>query len=455
MTAVSDEGPLDLAACRPHEYEGKVVAMGGARYRIGPCLGQGAEKIVHPLINTVSGLTLHVIKIFRDQKEIAKQAAVRERRLTEMRRYFGTSVPDSWMEQSHNGWFEVQDAVGALLPAREPLPADAAHVGGAVAEREGRPAEALRHYLEALRHGPGHTHALVGAARVQALLGRSADALVLHERALLVEPNYCTYYLSLAVLAYEVGVPYRTIQAYEAMKQRFPYRETLDEIAAAAYVSCGEPDEALHIIADSGRDDLDEETVTLIRERATALKEGRQRAAGAWQRASAAVVARDAATTRAALQEALSLNPGDPWLVVNEALSRVQYSLGDAQELLTYALRFLQYHFHGPCRVSLALHAQRAAPDSEQARQLIREVGMDLPTADEESLKHVLPLPAALWFDLDGLQCIDPAATAETLAPAAERAFAATGDPLFRAVSVVYGNPSPDFDAFQEWCGDK
>ncbi|MFE5517386.1 hypothetical protein ACFQ9Q_06560 [Streptomyces virginiae] len=75
--------------------------------------------------------------------------------------------------------------------------------------------------------------------------------------------------------------------------------------------------------------------------------------------------------------------------------------------------------------------------------------------ADEENLKHVLPIPAVLWFDPDGLQCLSPEAAAETLAPAAERAFEATGDPLFHLVSAVYGNPSPDFDAFQEWCGNE
>jgi tetratricopeptide (TPR) repeat protein len=455
VSAASDETLLDLVTHRPHEYEGKTVVLGGARYRVGPCLGQGAERIVHPLTNTESGLTLHVMKVFRDQRRIAKDAAARMRNEAELRRYFGTSVPDSWMEQSHNGWFEVQDAAHPLMPARELGPADLAHEAGAQAAQDGRPVEAVRHYLEALEHSPEHTHALVGAASVLAQLGDPAKALALHERALVVEPNFCAYYLSLAVFAYELGVPFMTIRAYEALKQRFPYQDLVDDVAAAAYLSCGEPDEALDILAETGRTDLDEETITRIREHATALKTGRQRAADAWRRASAAVVAGDVPATRAALDEAHSLDPADPWLGINEALLCVRSNLPDAPDMLAYALRFLPSQFHGSCLVSLAFHAQRSAPDSERTREFIRDVGRNFPIADEESLTYLLPLPAVLWFDPDGLQCLDPGTTAATLAPAAERAFAATGDPLFRIVAAVYGNPSPDYASFNEWCADR
>lgn len=455
MSAASDETLLDLVEHGPHQYEGKIVMLGGARYRVGPILGQGAERIVHPLTNTVSGLTLHVMKVFRDQQQIAKDAAARMLHEAEFRRYFGTSVPDSWLEQSHNGWFEVQDATQALLPPRKPDPADLALGAGAAAQEDGRPAEALRHFLRALQQRPEHTHALVGAATLLAQLGDPAEALALHQRALDVEPNYCAYYLSFVVIAYELKVPFMTVQAWEAMKQRFPYQESVDEVAAAAYLSCGEPDEALEILADSGRTDMDEESITWIRERATALKTGRQHAAAAWQTASAAVVAGDTSATREALDEAHSLDPADPWLAVNEALLRLRSNQPNAQDMLAYALRFLPSQFHGPCLVTLAFHAQCSAPDSEQTRQFIRDVGRQFPIADEESLKYLLPLPAVLWFDPDGLQCLDPGTTAATLAPAAETAFAATGDPLFRIVAAVYGNTSPDYASFNEWCADR
>ncbi|GAA3950912.1 tetratricopeptide repeat protein [Actinoplanes auranticolor] len=437
-----EPGPLlDLKAHRPDEFEGKTVVLNGARYRVGPCVGQGAEKIVHPLTNLRSGLTLHVIKIYRDQAGFAPHAAIHVARLTKLRDHFTTAVPDFLIEQSHRGWFEVQDAV-PFAPL--PVPSDPGGDGcraAAQAHHAGDGAEALRLLAKVLEVHPWHTEALIMSAVSAAKLGRASLALAACRSAIAVEPNYCTYHRALIECAYQLEVPAGSLAAYERMMQYFPYQQDLDETVAAAMLACGDPEGAVALL-DACRRDLDKDIEEQVRRHAGEMLRGRERAARPWQRASEAVQAQDSAAVAINLAEALRLAPAETFLMANRVLTDVWRGVPVAFGALTRMIGFLPPFMHPSAEVAAAVAAQLAQPASELATGLLRTVGERLP-ADPDDLRHVLPMQALIWIDLDGLQCLDPRISAETLVPAARRAFAETGDEVFRFVAEVYLRPMP------------
>jgi len=72
--------PIDLTRHDPEEWEGKTLVLNGCEYLIGQYLGAGADRIVHLLTNRRSGLTLHVLKVWRAfiplaPSEVRKQLA--------------------------------------------------------------------------------------------------------------------------------------------------------------------------------------------------------------------------------------------------------------------------------------------------------------------------------------------------------------------------------------------
>ena len=57
---------LNLEEDDPEEYEGRLVRLDGVDYKIGPWIGEGAECIVHSLVNQRSQLALHLVRFIKD-----------------------------------------------------------------------------------------------------------------------------------------------------------------------------------------------------------------------------------------------------------------------------------------------------------------------------------------------------------------------------------------------------
>ena len=90
---------------------------------------------------------------------------------------------------------------------------------GAVLNRQGKPAEAVFHFDEALRVKPDYFHALANMARVLRQQGKTGDAIGFYKRALEVRPDSVKAHMQLAmVLVKEEKGDEALQQFHEAMK---------------------------------------------------------------------------------------------------------------------------------------------------------------------------------------------------------------------------------------------
>jgi tetratricopeptide (TPR) repeat protein len=437
VTLRDDTGPLDLDRHSPDEYEGKSVFVNGTAYRVAGFVGQGADKIVHRLVNVRSGLTYHVIKVYRDQALADRYIDERRAGYAQSKQYFAESVPDYIVMYAHNGWFELQDSVG-LLRIDDPNPETGEEFDAARAAAERQDADAaLAHLDDVLRINPFHTQALVESSEILIEQGNPVEALARYYRALSIEPNFCGFYKSLMQLTYQLGMPFLTLDAEREMKRHFPYQEEMAEITAAALLACGEPQEAIDVLTSCRRKDIDQELASKVRAAATALLDARRRAQNHWATAGEAVVANQPEEAAQALRAALGENPGDPWLLANKALLAARAGLAGAEGELARAMAALRVEYHPACMASLAYHAQLTAPGTRSALDAL-SAPAEPPSGFVGQRSGPIPAPALLWLDLDGALCLPMAAVADILVPAALVAHAATSDPAYRTVAELY-----------------
>jgi hypothetical protein len=181
---------LDLGRHAPEEYEGKIVRWDDYEYWIGRHLADGNEMIVHHLLNSRTGLALHVIKIWRDPKRLLERmkaghwAHLRELILKEL-------AACTVFQEKHGGLYDIQELLATARDEKTYF--DSTSVVKEIEEAEflsrtdGE--KALKLYRVALEKCPLHTRALQESAEMHWKLELRAEALRLIRRSLATEKH--------------------------------------------------------------------------------------------------------------------------------------------------------------------------------------------------------------------------------------------------------------------------
>ncbi|MET9730453.1 CDC27 family protein [Streptomyces sp. NPDC006458] len=233
------EAYLDLTTDGPEDYEGRIVVCDGAEYVIGPWFAEGGERIVHPLTNRRSGLTMHLIKIIRDQERAEEVSARTARALAQLRDIDVPAVPEALTVRGHGGVFELEEAAHRL-PSQHPELYERACT--AVERRQW--ADAARMSRELIDVHPDDVSALHLLATCHRAQGDDEAALDLAARAISIEPNIrpCRHlFLECAARLGLIGV---FMSAFAELKAKWPTDNRLDFLAAQVHLMLGDPQTA-------------------------------------------------------------------------------------------------------------------------------------------------------------------------------------------------------------------
>jgi tetratricopeptide (TPR) repeat protein len=206
---------------------------------IGRFVGEGGERIVHELVNARSRLSLHVIKVLKDQES----APAPSRRLLESyRRLRDAGVPvveDPELVHAHGGWFELDEA--ATLES-DPHHALIEQVRRAYDSGDPGSAEGTSRQLLAL--APDHTEALHYLALALAQRGDLAGAITVGRKILSVEPNIRPYRFNLMEWAAGLGLFESFGTMLAELKNKWPGERRADALAAEVALARGRPEQA-------------------------------------------------------------------------------------------------------------------------------------------------------------------------------------------------------------------
>jgi tetratricopeptide (TPR) repeat protein len=323
-TSCSEAEPLDLRAHAVEEWPGKRVSFGGADYLVGAFLGSAADRFVHRLVNCRSGLELFVLKVLRDQLNAAENAAF----ALEGRMKLRDSDPllehaigeDAMVVHAHNGVFEIQWNLHRASPGT-----DAARLQLVVNEateltQAGRHREARPLYELVLAENPSHTIALHHLAIGYLEEGELSNAFDYGSRALDIDPNVRAYLLLNIRLAQELDAVQLLVAGLEDLHTKYPYERSCDELAIRLYLAVGNTAVAADWLEGATR--LPPELRSELEGETAAARERAERAAPLVEQARTAVLAKDLASARTALEAAHELDPHDPLLAANVGLAR-------------------------------------------------------------------------------------------------------------------------------------
>jgi tetratricopeptide (TPR) repeat protein len=244
---------LDLRRHRPEEFAGKSVTIGGRDYTIGAEVG-GGDGHAHFLINELSGLCMHIVRI--DKEYLSNPAAALETSRAKARETAllrsnklrnGEEIPPFISVIEGNGSsFELHEttwgAFGRTEPGRESI--NLAVSQSAAGEQ--RAAVAVLTAL--LQSHPNHSMALGMLAGVVCDLGDQPSAQEMFARAIEIEPNYAKFRGQQIVIVMRATRRRHALELFRELRARYPLLGDYDAIGMSAYMVCGEPQQALGLL---------------------------------------------------------------------------------------------------------------------------------------------------------------------------------------------------------------
>jgi tetratricopeptide (TPR) repeat protein len=437
--------PLDLTRHDPEEWEGKTLLLNGCEYLIGRYLGTGAERIVHLLTNRRSGLTLHVLKIWRGPIPLAPSEV--RKRLVAGDPSFAKIIPISIEVELPGGQAEVQEYAGGG-PRPPAAPGDALTIVADTLLAADKHVDAIAAYKAALAENTDHTHALINLAASLSQSGDLSGAQKAALRATMVEPNFLLYHRALIGYLGDGGLVRLALLRFRQAKKICPNTNDLCELGARLFLLAGEPKAAL----------AEAEVSVLIKTEKSALLETTIRAIEACDKAHAfAEEARPLIETEPAralelLRQAHRTSPNDPRITMNLAFALARAGeRRDAVPLLLIAAS------RGPESLakSCYLNAALCESDRERAMHLLAATMTNLDAEHDgrepRDLLFALPGPG-VWVSEDQIveRALDAAADLVaqiTLAQGKDQAPLPDAQRLARlyakAVGRTYAPPEP------------
>ncbi|MEO3812168.1 hypothetical protein ABGB17_24495 [Sphaerisporangium sp. B11E5] len=230
---------LDLGADDPEEYEGSHVVVDGAEYRIGPWVGEGGERIVHGLTNVRSGLSLHLLKIIKNQEqaeEVSRNTAANQSKLRDLG--FPT-VPEAMLVRGHGGVFELEEAAS---PEHGPYGRVMKEAWEAVGRDDWEQVEAL--CVPVLAANDAHVTAMHLLAMAAEARGDLMRAIRYESDAIAVEPNMRPFRVIWLRSAAAAGLVHGFTAGFAHFRSKWPVDNRQNALAAEVYLFMGRPDHA-------------------------------------------------------------------------------------------------------------------------------------------------------------------------------------------------------------------
>lgn len=303
---------LDLTRDTPETFEGKLVSCHGRDYRIGVRLG-GTRKHVHKLVNTKSGLCLHVLKVWRDGWGDLAPSQVRSQ-LVRSPELQGI-IPVSLEVPVAGGVVELQEFCGPYSEPEDPttgLMRDAQTLLHA-SQLDG----AAPMYEQVLASNPCHTVALLNLGAIRAGEQDLGGAGRLVGQACDIEPNYLRYQEALITYTAQSG-PRNALGMFGQMKAAFPNVHDLDDLGARLHLACGEPGPAEDLIRGCLLAGPEREELEAL---AQADAAARGRASVFVERARARIRSGESSGDRELLEQAHGIYDRDPVVALNLGLA--------------------------------------------------------------------------------------------------------------------------------------
>lgn len=377
---------LDLAQDDPDEYEGRTVRWWGAEYVIGPFVAEGAERIVHQLVNVNSGLSAHLIKVLKDQ-ESAPEPTLKMLAAYKVLREQGLPVvEDVELVNAHGGWFELDEAAT--------LEADPYHVlmtKVRMAYEEGDLAVVTETCQEILVSSPQHTDALQFTARVRAEQGDLEGAIELGMNILAIEPNVRPYRFTLMEWSARAGLLDLFEGLFAEFKQKWPGEVRADDLAAEVALARGRPEAAQGFSLGNSAE---------LRERVAAETAAAKKASAFLSKAAAALQRDKHDKVINYLSQAYAVYPKNPIVAINYGLALLRSAdwegsygvLGSAIAVAPGPLRSSVLAAMAVCSLRMGNH--------ERAAQMLEDAA-SMGAAPDGSLGY-WDLPAVpIWVDDD------------------------------------------------------
>lgn len=353
---------LNIDEDAPEDYEGRLVHVDGAEYVVGRLVGQGGERFVHSLTNVRTGLSLHLLKIPRDQ-ELAGQAP---------EQLGGRSIP-AWLKKAaqelehvsyekvpqlvygHGGAFEITEAAapdpeyGALFE----------RVKEAFKERNWAQCEAL--CTRVLACAPEHVVALHGLAVARARQGDHESAFSLERRAVALEPNIRLYWGQLMESSSALGLVHNAVDAFSHLRSKWPDDGTWNKLAITLYLDMGRPDVAAGLLPARADRQLARQVHSEVRARIRARRrmEAARRAAEAGRAARAAK----------RLSKAYRRYPKDIDVAFNHGISLLRTGrCAEANDVLLGICQFVPLEWRAQCFGSIGFALALDGKDARAAQ---------------------------------------------------------------------------------------
>jgi tetratricopeptide (TPR) repeat protein len=389
---------LDLSCHDPEKYEGKLVIWRECEYVVGACLGSRTERINHKLINRVSGLCLHVLKIWRQPNLGYVPSQIRARLAAGTRGVdFAKVIPVSIEIELPGGRAEMQihEASSEDLTTA----ADALTQTGDELLDNLKIRQAIQAYEQALTENPNHTHALVNLAAAHSQLNDLATAYELAAKARSIEPNYPLYHRACIQYLTSQGFGRLALNEFHLTHEYFPNVFDFNDIGAELLVACGHPESAQALAEECLLDSADKKVMI---EKIHAAVEAKFRARVLMDEARSMIAYAEPHRVAALLEKARAIDRNNPLLATNLGLTfgRVgRYC--DATPLLEYAARY------GPLEWAKACYANAAFCAMEQGKLEAGMILLDLTMSqldaelrgqEPENLVDDLP-GRGIWLD--------------------------------------------------------
>lgn len=316
---------LDLRRHGPRELLGKRLRLDGRDYRVGPEIPSGEPVHAHRLVNTLAGMSHHILKVrpgYREDPAAAREASRQEERdCAELRAVLLTDGPGAAAQcpvvtcrEAHGGAFELQESFDAAVPGALNL-RTAANL-----QREGDLAGAIALLRELLQEHPHHSLAWNRLGACYEAQGELSSAQQAAIQAVQVEPN-CTRFRGREIRLTLKNSGHRAaLRLFEQFRQCYPLIADyhLDGIQAA--LQCGEPERAGAFLAEAALPGRRREQATLAVKQAQAARDGALALAA---QARERIEARGGADAEAVslLKQAHAIYGDDPILAANLAFA--------------------------------------------------------------------------------------------------------------------------------------
>jgi tetratricopeptide (TPR) repeat protein len=399
---------LDLKKHDSDQFVGKLVSIKNAQYVIGEHLGTGAEKIVHKLFNTRSGICLHVIKLwhFPEQamffgKDGRAEVLARLRREPQFRKM----IPVSIFVEGHGGYFEIQTSVDGYERVKPPDGISELMSAADQLMEKGEYAAARSSYAQALNIDGSHTVALHNLAVSHSQLGNYKEAANIENAAVEIEPNFIPYRLAQIKFQGAAGNLMVALSSYEGFKSDFPYIHDADEMAIELNLLTGRPEKAEAILSE--RMIGDEKIAELEKEVANALSQKAQAAALAAQAKNLLrAEQRDHAAVHRLLEKAHQIYDKDIFITFNLGLAQGRIGNYEAAwKMLMSVMSLIPFQYHCSCTANIAFNLIK---ESDFARSMtlleltMQGLQMFTKVFGKEINRFDLP-GVAIWCDPDSL----------------------------------------------------